>query len=319
MQLLRGDLCLFRLPVRCLCPITNATGGSGTTGRPARTGPVDFAAIGQRQHPDGMANQTKGRSGKILFALLTLCILSAIAATVLLANDYRNLNRLLARFGYEPIQARPAAREPLPHEIRGNRIPRPKVEIPERLVSNLVPMETKFTRPIRRDPKELCTALARSGFVNAGWKEGLAKGSWECTSYREFLVGEGGSGPASSAYLSIRGSDEARLTSFRIKLNLENERDRADLTNAAIGAVEVFLNEVHWKDAPDIVDNIRNLQEFDVIQFGNRIQLKKEFGETPRYNFIITPDRTRPKNTYLPDYFNRDKWLPMPEPQMGPR
>lgn len=266
-----------------------------------------------------MADQSKGKSGKILFALLTLCILSAIAATVLLANDYRNLNRLLARFGYEPVQTRPAVRAPLPHEIRGNRIPRPKVEIPERLVSDLVPMETKFTRPIRRDPKELCTALEQSGFANAGWKEGLAKGSWECTSYREFPAKVGGSGPGSSAYLSIRGSEEARLTSFRIKLNLENAGDQTELTSAAIAALEVFLDEVRWKDAPDIVENIRNLKEFDVVLFGNRIQLKKEFSETPRYNFIITPDRTRPKNTYLPDYFNREKWLPMPEPPMETR
>ncbi|MDR6755512.1 hypothetical protein J2Y48_000797 [Mycoplana sp. BE70] len=260
-----------------------------------------------------MADQRKGRSGKTLFALLTLGILSAIAATVLLANDYRNLNRLLDRLGYAPVQNQSAAREPLSHEIRGKRIPRPKVEIPERLVSDLVPMETKFRRQIRRDPKDLCAALERSGFLNAGWKEGLAKGSWECTSYREFPVQEGTSGPASSAYLSIRGSDSARLSSFRIKLNLENEDDRAELTDAAIAAVEVFLDEVRWKDAPEIVDSIRNLREFDVVVFGNRIQLKKEFGETPRYNFIITPDRTRPKDSYLPDYFNREKWLPMPE------
>ncbi len=266
-----------------------------------------------------MAHQTRGRSGRTLFALLMLCVLSAIAATVLLANDYRNLNRLLERLGYPPIQPQPVAREPLSHEIRGNRIPRPKVEIPERLVSKLVPLETKFTRPIRRDPKDLCDALARSGFLNAGWKEGLAKGSWECTSYREFPVGEGASGPPTSAYLSIRGNDAARLTSFRIKLNLENEKDRAQLTDAAIAAVEVFLDEVRWKDAPEIVDSIRNLREVDVVVFGNRIQLKKEFGDTPRYNFIITPDRTRPKNRYLPDYFSRDQWLPMPEPPLADR
>lgn len=266
-----------------------------------------------------MADQTRGRSGKILFALLTFGVLFAIAGTVLLANDYRNLNRLLERLGFAPVQTQPLAREPLPHEIRGNRIPRPKVEIPERLVSNLVPMETKFRRPIRRDPKDLCAALARSGFVNAGWKEGLAKGSWECTSYRELPLNEGASGPASSAYLSIRGSDAERLTSFRIKLNLEHEADRAQLTDAAIAAVEVFLDEVRWKDAPEIVDSIRNFREFDLVVFGNRIQLKKESGDTPRYNFIITPDRTRPKNRYLPDYFNRDDWLPMPKTPLAPQ
>ena len=133
-----------------------------------------------------MADQGKASSGKILFALLTLCVLSAIATTVLVANDFRNLNRLLARFGYGPIEIRAGAREPRSYELRGDRIPRPEVEIPERLVTRIVPMETKFVRPIRRDPEQLCRALEKSGFVNSGWQEGVAKGGWECTSYREF-------------------------------------------------------------------------------------------------------------------------------------
>lgn len=265
-----------------------------------------------------MADQRKGRSGKILFALLTLCILGAMTATVLVANDYRNLNRLLAQFGYPPVQAQREIREPRSHEIRGNRIPRPEVEIPDRLVTPIVPMETTFTRPIRRDPKALCAALAAAGFVNAGWNEGLTKGGWECTSFREFSSGTDGNGPASSAYLSIRGTEESHLTSFRIKLNLEDGGNDHELTEAAIAAVEVFLDEVRWKEAPEVVDNIRNLREFDRVVFGNRIQLKREFGETPRYNFLVTPDRRPPEHTYLPDYFKRDQWLPLPDPPMPP-
>lgn len=264
-----------------------------------------------------MAGQAKGRSGKILFAFLTLCVLLAIAGTFLLANDYRNLNRLLHHFGYGPIAAHHEAHELRPYELRGNRIPRPKVEIPDRLVSRITPMETTFKRPIRKDPKQLCEVLTASGFPNAGWVEGVEKGTWECTSYREFPNGDGDSAQSSSAYLSIRGTQETRLTSFRIKLNLEDEASRKQMTDAAIAAVGAFLDEVRWKDAPEVLDNIRNLKEFDVIVFGNRIQLKKEFGETPRYNFIITPDRSRPKNSYLPDYFNPDKWLPMPEHPIG--
>lgn len=265
-----------------------------------------------------MADQKKGRSGKILFALLTLGILSAIAATVLLANDYRNLNKVLRRFGYPPVQSLQAAREPRSHEIRGNRIPRPHVEIPERLVSRIVPMETKFTRPVRREPQQLCEAMETVGFASAGWQEGLAGGGWECTSFREFPT-EGDGGPKTSAYLSIRGNDEERFSSFRIKLNLENEQSRTAMTDAAIAAIDIFLEKLRWSDVPEVFEGIRALKEFNVVVFGNRFQLKKEFSETPRYNFTVTPDRTRPKNIYLPDYFNRDQWLPLPEHPMAAR
>ncbi|MCD2182374.1 DUF6030 family protein [Rhizobium sp. GN54] len=266
-----------------------------------------------------MADQKKGRSGKILFALLTLGILSAIVATVLLANDYRNLNRVLHRFGYPPVQSLQAAREPRSHEIRGNRIPRPHVEIPERLVSRIVPMETKFTRPVRREPQQLCEAMETVGFASAGWQEGLAGGGWECTSFREFPTEGDGDGPKTSAYLSIRGNDEERFSSFRIKLNLENDQSRTAMTDAAIAAIDIFLEKLRWSDVPEVFEGIRALKEFNIVVFGNRFQLKKEFSETPRYNFTVTPDRTRPKNTYLPDYFNRDQWLPMPERPMAAR
>jgi len=264
-----------------------------------------------------MPDVKKGRYGKLLFALLTLGILSAIVATFLLANDHRNLNRALVHFGFEPIAKTSAATEALSPDSRGRRIPRPKVDIPERLVSPIVPMETKFARTVRRDPKELCSALQRTGFANSGWQEGLAGGGWECTSFREFAADGNEDSPKTSAYLSIRGSNEERLTSFRIKLNLEDEATRAALTDAAIATVGVFFEEVRWNEAPEILDNLLALKEFDVVVFGNRIQLKREFGDTPRFNFIITPDRSRPKNTYLPPYFDREKWLPMPDPPMA--
>ncbi|MCF3639387.1 DUF6030 family protein [Rhizobium sp. TRM95111] len=266
-----------------------------------------------------MTDGTSARSGKGFFIALSACLVLAILATFLLANDYRNLNHLLVRTGFDPISTSGDDRELRPYELRGNRIPRPKVAIPDRLISRIVPMETKFKRAIRRDPKDLCEALRRTGFASSGWREGgFAAGSWECSSYREFPTDREGTRAPTSAYLAIRGNQETRITSFRIKLNVENRNTLPDMTGAVLAAIRTFLDEVRWEEAPDILANIESLTEFDIIRFGNRIQLKREFSETPRYNFLITPDRTRPKNTYIPDYFNRSLWLPLPEELRGP-
>lgn len=261
-----------------------------------------------------MTNANQGRSGKIFFAVLLACLLAAILATVLLANDYRNLNRVLARFGFDPVMAHQAAPELRPHEAKGNRMPRPQVEIPERLVSRLVPVQTRFVRSIRRNPQDLCEALKTGGFVDYGWRAGaIASSGWECSSYREFPVEPENPTRPSSIFVSIRGNEETHISSFRVKLNFENPKDREELSEAVIAAIRTFLEEVNWEKTPEIFDNIRSLTEFDNVRFGNRIQFKKEFSETPRYNFLITPDRTVPKNSYLPDYFNRNLWLPMPD------
>lgn len=260
----------------------------------------------------GMTERKQGRSGLVVFGLFAVVLLGAIGATVLLANDYRNLNLLLTRFGYAPLDATPAERALRPYELKGNRLPRPKGLISERLLVPSTPMQTRFIRTIRKEPEALCEALRRSGFVNSGWRAGVFdKDSWECQSYREF-PGASVVTP-SSAFLSIKGNAEARVSSFRIKLNIEDKTTQNAVTEAVIAAIGVFLDEVRWEEAPEIFADIRALKEFDIIRFGNRILLKKEFSETPRYNFIITPDRTRLRGSYLPDYFDRSRWMPLRE------
>lgn len=280
-----------------------------------RVRPAGHAAVAKRHGRDfGMTERKQGRSGFIVFALIAFLLVGAIAATVLLANDYRNLNRLLIRLGLAPIAVDAPRRALRPYELKGPRLPRPKGLMPERLIAPAGLPQGQFVRTIRKEPEALCAALRKGGFVNSGWKAGsFDQQGWECTSYREFQTEREGPWPASSAFLSIRGNAETRISSFRIKLNIENAATRAAVTEATIAAIGVFLDEVRWQEAPEILADIRALKEFDLVRFGNRIQLKKEFGETPRYNFLITPDRGRNRGSPLPDYFDRGRWLPFPD------
>jgi len=262
-----------------------------------------------------MTERRDGRSGLIVFSLFAVLLAGAIGATALLANDYRNLNRLLVRFGYPPLETAAARRELRPYELRGPRLPRPRGLVSERLIAPAaLPNGGRFVRTIRKAPEALCEALRKSGFVNSGWRAGSFDAeSWECMSYREFPGEREGPRPPSSAFLSIKGNAEARISSFRIKLNIEDRATQAAVTEAVIAAIDVFLDEVRWEEAPEIFADIRALREFDLLRFGNRIQLKKEFSETPRYNFLITPDRGRARGSRIPDYFDRSRWLPLPD------
>lgn len=262
-----------------------------------------------------MRERRQGRSGLVVFGLFAFVLLGGIGATVLLANDYRNLNLLLARFGYDPISAGGRERELRPYELKGKRLPRPEGLISERLLTPVTPDQTQFVRTIRREPEALCEALRQGGFETKGWKAALYdKRSWECQSYRTFADARDGENGPSSAFVSIRGNAETRVSSFRVKLSIENAATQNLVTDAVIHAIEVFLDEVRWQEAPDILADIRALKEFDIIRFGNRLQLRKEkFDVTPRYNFTITPDLTRNRGSYLPDYFDRTRWLPLPE------
>lgn len=263
-----------------------------------------------------MRERRQGRSGLIVFGLLAFVLLGGIGATVLLANEHRNLNLILARFGYGPIDVLFRKEETShPHEVKGNRMPRPVGLIPERLLIPTTPNPAQFVRTIRKDPEALCEALRQGGFETKGWQAGLYdRRSWECQSYRTFANAQDGENGPSSAFVSIRGDAQTRVSTFRVKLNIENPATQNRVTDTVIHAIAIFLDEVRWQEAPDILADIRALKEFDIIRFGNRLQLRKEkFGDTPRYNFTITPDLARNRGSYLPDYFDRPQWLPLPE------
>lgn len=64
-----------------------------------------------------------------------------------------------------------------------------------------------------------------------------------------------------------QGNAEARISSFRIKLNIEDKATQDAVTDAVIAAIRVFLDEMRWEDAPEIFADIRALKEFDIIRF----------------------------------------------------
>lgn len=78
-----------------------------------------------------MTKRQHNRSGLIVFGLLAVLLLGTISTTVLLAN----LNLLLMRLGYEPVKVVPIERALRSYELKGNRLPRPKVVISRRLIA----------------------------------------------------------------------------------------------------------------------------------------------------------------------------------------
>ncbi len=261
-----------------------------------------------------MANQNRPASGTLFFVLTVLVLFVAITATLMLANGYRNLNLLLTHFGYQPIRAQGPAPVLRPYETKGNRLPRMKVIVNKRLLLPENGMETSFIRSIDKDPQAMCERLKQGGFVNAGWTtSGFNNSNWECISYTEYPSEKEGVTSASSLFLSIKGGDESRISSFRVKLNIESPNARTRVTDAAIRAVGIFMNAVRWEGGPDMFAKIRNLQEFDETAFGTRIQMKREFGDIPRFNFLITPDKSKKRKPWQKDYFDRRQWLPLPD------
>ncbi|MBP2237594.1 hypothetical protein J2Z31_004117 [Sinorhizobium kostiense] len=252
-----------------------------------------------------MERKHRGRAGIAFFLSAVALIFTAILATVLLANEQRNLRQLLTALGLETSAAQPE-RPPLPSRTPQRR-PKPEtVVLPERIFADLNAPEQQFLRQLRSDPRALCEALREAGFRDLEWTS-AESGRWECSSLVPFA--RPGDQKSSSIFIFVKGSDEDEITSFRVKLNIEHPDDTQVVTSGAAMAAAVFLSHVRWADRESVALKIQALDEFDLRRFGSRIQFKRESGETPRYNLLANQARrTRPKSI-AETFFDRDQWL----------
>jgi len=268
-----------------------------------------------------MEQKRENRSGKIFFLIAVLTVFAAISATVLLANDRRNLKILLDYAGFpqiSPSVPRSIERKS-PFGTRRDRLPAPLMALPAHAFSNFNAEEQHFVRLIQSDPQTLCDRLRSGGFTDLTWTVSSANtDNWECSSLNNLPKAAGDDTIASSVFIAIKGDSENRVTSFRIKMNIEQAADRDRVARLGGEAAMIFLRQVRWDDSADVLTKIHALENFDIRNFGSRIQLKKEFGEIPRYNFLASQSADRRKQVLEARYFDRSKWLPLPDGAADP-
>ncbi|WP_426128170.1 DUF6030 family protein [Pararhizobium sp. PWRC1-1] len=261
-----------------------------------------------------MKEQRKSRSGKVFFLVAVGLVFAGILATVLLANNHRNLDLLLTYLGYPDLLRKPdpAAKQVKITQSRGIRMPPARMVLPVYTFADFKAPQQNFIRLIQSDPRTLCEQLKSGGFGDLDWTvSSNSKDNWECSSFVELPIQNNAGDVQSSVFISIKGAAENLVTSFRVKLNIEAAADTAKVADLAGDAAGIFLRQVRWGNIDEIIAKIHALEAFDIRDFGSRIQFKKEFGETPRYNFIAYQITNRRKKTPGELFFDRQKWFPL--------
>ncbi|OQP86994.1 hypothetical protein BTR14_08690 [Rhizobium rhizosphaerae] len=283
------------------------------------------------------------RAGWAVFLSALLLVSLAIGLTVLLAQDMRNLKLLMQRFGLDPqkvfaqiesLTTTPAEPPAFPLLEKTARLPAPRVQLPARLMGELNAPEQSFVRRILDPPAGLCEAFDKAGFSPMVWAPsasglgGLGAAGFECSvivpvgeppapstappardENGEEIVDDGPQ--QSSVFVYVHGPRMDAFDTFRIKMNIENPADREAVLALASKAAALFFKQVQWEDAGEIARRILKAEIFDQRDFGSRLQLRKEFGETPRYNFLAAEARRPQARTPYQRFFDREQWLPL--------
>lgn len=260
-----------------------------------------------------MKEEQQSRSGKTFFLVAVGLIFAGILATVLFANGQRNLRLLLAYLGHPDLltTAEPAQKQVKITRSKSVRLPPARMALPAYAFADLKAPQQQLIRLIQSDPRTLCEQLRAGGFGELDWTVSSGnRDNWECSSSVDLPArGEGAIG--SSIFIFIKGDGENRVTSFRVKLNIENPADTIKVADLAGNAANIFLQQVRWENPAEIIGKIRALEAFDIRSFGSRIQFKREFGETPRYNFFANQVTRRGPKTPGDLFFDRGEWFPL--------
>lgn len=256
-----------------------------------------------------MTQKTSKKSGRIFFAITVLCVCGAIVATLLLANDKRNLRMLFDR--YEIAWPFPDQTGPVFHRTaKSKRLPPGAITLPSRLFAaeDVKTMGT-FVRKVYIPAPLLCDLFNKAGIENEGWKASeFDPGTFECLSERK-VAPEGEPDKLASFFFIMKGTPAGVVTSMRIKLILPPTPEGDAMKATFVEAMKIFVDRTHWSDFD--TRKIENMENLESSNFGINLKFSREFQDARRFNLIFTQIGRTDEMNRTRTYFDAIKWLPL--------
>ena len=249
--------------------------------------------------------------GTIFFWILFLLIAAGIGATVLLANNARNLNHILEITGLTPRQMT----IPKPGRVRsfkGKRLGTAEVTLPSHVFDPVALNDIGgFLREIRLEAHTLCSEFEKAGLIDRSWSPGLfSKSVFECSAERTIESPTPGGRP-SSFFLIVKGPEKGPLTSMRVKLVIERIEDRQALVTLSTRAIGRVVDLTGFREFATAPMDILSLTPFSIITSGVSLSFSREFSGDG-YNLIFSRATRTPAQRRTNAYFNREDHMPIP-------
>lgn len=251
------------------------------------------------------------RRSRVVFWIATLAILSAIAATALLANDKRNLRAIAEHYHLDWLKLGPSAEvRPLPRVKRETRqiSVRPSVGKPvsPRLFSGLQAAPSTFLRHWKISGETVCDRISQAGIAVGPWHRGdLDSKTFEC-SYQT-PVSETPVSDRPSLFVIVRGTPDGDIANVRIKAILPDTPAGNQLERQFQALVAALVQETQWRDLNDALNQIDRLENVTQSVFGAKLVFSHEFADPRRFNLILDLDKPTKEQSATAAYFDTSK------------
>ncbi|MBV2183679.1 MAG: hypothetical protein KUL88_03940 [Rhizobium sp.] len=249
----------------------------------------------------------------LLFVALLVAFALAIVATLLLANDRRNLRALIDRYDLDWLLKTPSDQPNGTKALRGRRLSPVPVAIPACFFAG---PETAalgaFVREVRASGAELCAAFKAAGIDNGGWQPSQFDSRiYECLS--ETLPPAAQEGERSAPFFFIaKGTPEGEVGSIRMKLVSPETEDGETVHRLLVRALEQLIEQARWLDLAPAIASAEALEGYTAVRFGISFRFTHEFTALRSYNLIVLPTSKDPAVKRSRAYFDTPQWLRLP-------
>lgn len=268
-----------------------------------------------------MEQKIPKRHGALIFWLVFLAIASGIVATVLLANEGRNLRIVLRQIGYETrrmvIPKQPGVME----TFKGKRLAGVEVQIPGQMFLPPVPSrDSAFLRTLeKKDGEGLCQALRKEGFDMTAWEAGAFTPSVLECSYETSIPNIEKPDDPSTFFMMIKGNAAGDLLSARAKIVVAHVGAQAQFAKRAADVLKAFALHTRWLDLADGLAKVASLEPFVIASHGITVRFQREFSGPGSYNLILSASSPlTPAQRRTRDYFERKRYWPLLPEHGGP-
>lgn len=266
----------------------------------------------------GMQQTIRARHGLLIFWLVFLSIAGGIVATVLFANDGRNLVRVTRAIGVETRDFAVPAPEPVKAAAKSRRIGENTAIIPAHMfLPPAAKADSSFYRIFEQiDGAALCEALRAAGFEMAPWEaNAYSKSIRECA-YDLSIDNPADKNNPSNFFLLVRGHSSGGVISVRAKIVMNDQGAREALGERTADMLGVLARQTEWLDLADLVPRARNLDRFDIETHGMSLRLQDEPTGPGRFNLVLMPAfKLAPAERRTMEYFKLTDFLPFAPPQ----
>lgn len=266
-----------------------------------------------------MESLPRRKRGTLFFWFLLLAIAAAITATVLLANNKRNLYRVTRALGIPPAQTMMIPKPGAMEKFKGKRLKGVEVMLDAYIfMPEIKGRESAFVRSMHKDGESLCDLFNRSGFPMSKWQPGtFTKKVNECYSEKTIPNPEKPDDP-STFFLMIKGNAEGDLLSARVKFIFTSEEARKELTEMAARMLTDFARATNWLEIEAERGKVLSLTPFTSNLGGVSAKFSAEFSGAGRYNLIFARGALDPAGRRTEAFFDRGKFYPLLPEHGGP-